>query len=144
MKVKILVLAIALLIAGGSFGAVGTNLSVENENTVLGDGEYIPGEVVIGFHTQVEDLDPVDVRTIDSFEDRNIIQKIEELNVAVVEVNDGEELDFIDSISNSPLVEFAELNFAGAIAGNSNNMRANFSSSAALAYRRIPVDRKDG
>jgi len=111
MKVKILVLAIALLIAGGSFGAVGTNSSMENENTVLVDGEYIPGEVVIGFYTQVADFDPVDVRTIDSFEGRNIIQKIEELNVAVVEVNEGEELDFIDSISNSPLVEFAEPNF---------------------------------
>ena len=100
MNGKIMSLVIVLSMVIGSFGAVGTLVETNSVSTE----EYLPGEVIVRF------LDPIDVRDIDSFGGNNIKNKIEALNVAVVEVNEGEEQAFIDSISDSPFVKYAELN----------------------------------
>jgi len=92
----------------GSIGVFGTSL-VENDNIDI--EEYVPGEVIVGFHTQLEDLDPINVRDIEKFEEHNIKEKIEVLNVAVVEVENGEEQSFIENVIDSPFVKYAELNW---------------------------------
>jgi len=101
---------LALLIILGSFGAVGTNTTLKNENIVNNNLDYVPGEVIVCFYTQLDDLDPIDVNEIETFEGKNIKEKIIEMNIAVAIVNEGEELDFINSISDSPFVAYAELN----------------------------------
>ncbi|MCK4365078.1 MAG: S8 family serine peptidase [Thermoplasmatales archaeon] len=103
MKGEIIALAIVLIMAVGSFGAVGTNIITGNGNNEI--GEYIPGEVIIGFNSQI------DVSAIENYQGRAIKQKIENLNLAVVEVGNGEELAFISSIKNSPDVNYAEPNY---------------------------------
>ena len=101
---------LAVLIILGSFGAVGTNTTLKNENIVNDKLEYVSGEVILCFHTQLDDLDPINVNEIESFEGKNIKEKIAEMNIAVVVVNEGEELDYIDIVTNSPYVAYAELN----------------------------------
>jgi len=111
MNGKILSIAIVILLSMVSFGAVGTNLSNdEYETTVNEIGDFAPGEVIVGFYKQIDDLTPIDVRTIDSYEGYEIIQKIENLNAAVVEVPIGSELSFVDSFSTSPYVKAVEPN----------------------------------
>jgi hypothetical protein len=88
----------------GSFGVVGTNFSVGNDTVLLDIEEYVHGEVIVGFNSQL------DVKDIIEFEGCSIKDKIEKLNIAVVNVNKGEEQAFIDSFSSSPFVEYAELN----------------------------------
>ena len=73
--------------------------------------EYIKGEIVVCFNTKLDDLDPINVSTIDNFLGHNIIKKIKELNTALVQVNKGDEIAFIENISNSPFVRYAELNY---------------------------------
>lgn len=107
MKGRIISLTIILLMVVGSFGAFGTYLLINNDVDIK---EYMPGEVIVGFHKQLEVLGPIDVRDIDIFEGHNIKEKIEVLNVAVVDVDIGEEQTFIDSIDDSPFVKYAELN----------------------------------
>ena len=103
MKSEIIALAIVLIMAVGSFGAIGTNIITGNGNNEI--GEYIPGEVIIGFNTQI------DVSAIENYQGRTIKQKIENLNLAVVEVSNGEELAFISRIISSPDVDYAEPNY---------------------------------
>jgi len=100
-------LFIVIIMVIGSFGVFGTSPVINSDVSVK---EYVPGEIIIGFHTQLENLNSINVREIESFEGYNIKEKIEVLNVAVVEVDIGEEQAFIDSISNSPFVKYAELN----------------------------------
>lgn len=54
-------------------------------------------------------------------EGHSINDKIEELNIAVVEVNEGEEQAFIDSVSSSPFVESAGLNYLVSICYKPND-----------------------
>ena len=111
-------MVVGFLILSG-VGAVGThtvkNQSFKNLQTetdeIVDIEEYVSGEVIVGFYTELRGLDPIDVGYIDSFEGHNIKEKIEVLNVAVLEVNEGEERGFIDRIIDSPLVEYAELNW---------------------------------
>ena len=85
----------------GSFGAV-VNLKAKGTNE---SQESVPGEVIVGFY------ETIDVKDIDSFEGYAIREKIESLNVAVVQVNEGSEQFFIDNIIDSPLVKYAEYNW---------------------------------
>jgi len=93
---------------GGSIGAVET-YQVENNNIDI--DEFVPGGVIVEFHKQLENLDPIDVRDIDSFAGHIIMEKIGVLNVAVVEVDEGDEQSYIESIIDSPFVKYAELNW---------------------------------
>ena len=111
MKEKIIVLAIMFLIAGGGFGAVGTNLNVENENNNIFQGDYVPGEVIVGFFSELNEKEPILVNQIESFNGYDIKEKIETLNIAVFSVEEGKEEIFADSISNSPYVSFVEPNY---------------------------------
>lgn len=119
INVKLLSLAVLWLMVLGGFGAVGTNVVKNHSFEIINPetaeevniGEYVTGEVIIGFHKEGVGLDPIDVMFIDSFQGHNIKEKIEVLNVAVVEVNEGEEQDFIDNVIGSPFVEYAELNW---------------------------------
>jgi len=104
MNGKFLSLAIVILMVVGSFGAVATN---GNNNVTV---DYVPGEVVVGFYTQLEGLDPINVEEINSFNGHSIKEKIVVLNVAVISVDVGEEQSFIDSVVVSPYVKYAELN----------------------------------
>jgi thermitase len=101
MKGKILSLAIVMTMVLGSFGAV-VNLKAEGTNELK---EYVPGEVIVGFY------ETIDVGTIDSFKGHSIKEKIEVLNTAVVEVDEGMEQVFIDSVAGSSLVKYAEPNW---------------------------------
>ena len=105
MNGKRLSLTIVILMVVGSFGAVATQNGINN--AIL---DYVPGEVVVGFYTQLEGLEPINVEYINSFNGHNIKQKIVVLNVAVINVDEGEEQSFIDSVIGSPYVEYAELN----------------------------------
>lgn len=73
--------------------------------------EYFLGEIIVCFNTELDELDPINVSIIDSFKGHNITKKIEKLNIALVEVEKGSEKAFIDNISASPLVKYAELNY---------------------------------
>ncbi len=106
MKGKMISSIIVLLMVLGSFGAVGINL--KNDNT---EKDYILGEVVIGFFKELDNLQPIDVKEIDSFEGYVINEKIEVLNVGVIKVNPGNEQTVINSVSNNPYVRYAELNY---------------------------------
>ena len=88
MKGRILSLTIILMVIG-SFGAVGTNFVNYNNSEIT---EYKLGEVIVGFHKDLDGLEPMDVEIIDSFEGHNIKNKIEILNAAVVQVAEGTEL----------------------------------------------------
>lgn len=100
MRGKILALAIILLMVAGSFGAAA------NKQTKITKSlkEYVPGEVVVGFYKTMN------VKDINSFKGQHIKNKIETLNVAVVEVKEGTEQAFIDSVASSPVVKYAEFN----------------------------------
>lgn len=104
MNGKMMSFSIILLMVISSFGVVGTNYSVGDDRTLLDAGEYVPGEVIVGFNSQI------DVKDIMEFEGHSINDKIEELNIAVVEVEIGGEQAFINSVSSSPFVEYVELN----------------------------------
>jgi len=101
MKGRILSIAIVVVMVLGSFGAV-VNLKAKGTNE---SQESVPGEVIVGFY------ETIDVKDIDSFEGYVIREKIESLNVAVVQVNEGSEQFFIDNIIDSPLVKYAEYNW---------------------------------
>lgn len=102
VKREIVALAVILIMAVGSFGAVGTNIATDNgENIEV----FVLGEVIIGFNTQT------DVSSIENYKGHTIKQKIENLNVVVVEVKNGEELSFINSIKFSPDIDYAEPNY---------------------------------
>jgi len=73
--------------------------------------EYVLGEIIVCFNKKLDDNDPINVSRIDSFLGHNINKKIEELNIALIEVDrDGEKL-FIENISKSPFVNYTELNY---------------------------------
>ena len=95
IKKRTISLIIILLMILGSFGAVGVYLKNNNDFMVK---EFVKGEVLVGFYTELENLDPIDVKEIESFEGYNIKDKIEVLNVAVIAVHNGEEQTFIDNI----------------------------------------------
>lgn len=119
MNIKLLSIAIVWLMILGSCGVIGTHNIINKSFEIFkvqsdekdDINRYMPGEVVIGFYKEILDLDAINVRDINSFMGYNIIEKIEVLNVAVLKVNEGEEQDFIDNIVDSPLVEYAELNW---------------------------------
>ncbi|MDH7517262.1 MAG: S8 family peptidase [Candidatus Thermoplasmatota archaeon] len=106
MREKIVVSTIILLMVASGFGAVATQ-NGDNNATV----DYVPGEVVVGFHKQLDGLEPINVEYINSFNGHNIKQKIVVLNAAVISVNEGEEQSFINSVIGSPYVKYAELNY---------------------------------
>ena len=70
--------SIILLMVIGSFRVDGTNYSVGDGRVLLDAGEYVPGEVIVGFNSQI------DVKDVMEFEAHSINYKIEELNIAVV------------------------------------------------------------
>jgi len=109
MRGKLLSVALVVLMFLGCFGVVGTRIQ-ENNNVDI--REYVPGEVIVGFCTGLEkgDLGYIDVREINSFKGYVVKEKIEALNAAVVKVDEGQEMDFIDSIVGSPFVKYAEYN----------------------------------
>jgi hypothetical protein len=115
MKRKKLLSIVAAIIIVLIITPVVNSITINNnKKDIEQDGgmeEYALGEAVVGFHTQLDDLDPINVSMIDSFEGHNIIEKIEELNIAVVEVDEGGEQAFIDSVRASPFVKYAELNY---------------------------------
>ena len=98
---------IVLTMVIGSFGAFG---SYSIGDDVIQNLEYVPGEVVVGFHTGPS-LNSIDVREIENFEGYDVKETIDVLNVAVLEVDAGEEQAVIDSISSSQYVEYAEPNW---------------------------------
>jgi len=105
MNRGILSFAIVLIMVLGSFGAVATQNG--NNDPAL---NYVAGEVIVGFYTQLEGLDPINVEEINNFNGHVIKEKIVVLNAAVVEVEEGGEQSFIDSVVSSPCVKYAELN----------------------------------
>jgi len=68
--------------------------------------DYFPSQVIVGFKPKI------DVSTLETFEGHDIIDKIELLNVALLEVEEDHELEFIDYLTQSDDVYFAELNTA--------------------------------
>ena len=107
IKGKTLSVIIILLIIFGSLGAVGKNLNDKNDSIAK---DFVEGEVIVGFYKELENLNFIDVKEIDSFQGYYIKNKIEVLNVAVIKVNNGEEKSFIKSVVKSPYVKYAELN----------------------------------
>jgi subtilisin family serine protease len=101
MEGKIVSLAIVMTMVLGSFGAV-VNLKAEGTNDLQ---DYVPGEVIVGFY------ETIDVGTMDSVKGHFIKEKIDVLITAVVEVDEGMEQVFIDSVAGSPLVKYAEPNW---------------------------------
>ncbi|KYK22509.1 hypothetical protein AYK24_02220 [Thermoplasmatales archaeon SG8-52-4] len=85
------------------------NTQINNNNSNFED--YILGKVIICFNTKLDEIDFINVSRIDNFLGHNIIKKIEGLNVALVEVEEGIERSFIENISNSSFVKYAELNY---------------------------------
>jgi len=100
---KIISVIIIFLMIIGSFGAVGTQLSIKTGN--YENELFISGEVIIGFNSKI------DVKTIDNFKGHDIIQKIENLNIAVVETIAGGEFSLINDIIDSPEIRYAEPNY---------------------------------
>jgi len=101
MKGKILSIAIILIMAIASFGAVGYNLeNKENEKQI-----FVPGEVIIGFNSNII------VENINNFQGHVIKNKINSLNIAIVETEIGGELAFIDNIKDYMDVKFSEPNY---------------------------------
>ncbi len=101
MNGKTVALAIILLMVFGSFGAVANQQTKKTINSK----EYVPGEVIVGFY------ESLDVKTISNFKGRPIKEKIEAINVAVIQVKEGTEQTFIDNIVGSPFVKYAEYNW---------------------------------
>ena len=108
IKKRILSLTIIFLMVTGCIGAAGLN---SNNNSKFTIEEFIRGEVIIGFYKDLENLNPIDVIEIDTFQGKTIKDKIEVLNVGVFKVDKGNEINFIESIKNNPYVEYAELNY---------------------------------
>jgi hypothetical protein len=105
MKDKIISLILIGLLIIVCFNAVEAQSNKEDNKN------YNPGEIVVGFYTHLENLDPINVVNIDSFQGYPIKDKIEVLNAAVLQVNKGEESNIISNIINSVYVEYAELNY---------------------------------
>jgi subtilisin family serine protease len=68
---------------------------------------YIPSQVIVGFKPTI------DVSTLETFEEHNVIDKIEILSIALLEVEEDYELELIEYLkTQSDDVYFAELNTA--------------------------------
>ena len=69
--------------------------------------DYIPSEVIVGFKPCHN------VSQMDTFLNHTITDKIEVLNMALVQVDQGEEVTFIQELENRSDVYFAERNMVG-------------------------------
>ena len=102
-KGKTISMVIIFFMIIGSFGAVGNQLYIKTEK--YENELFIPGEVIIGFNSQI------DVKTINNFKGHDIIQKIENLNIAVVKTIVGGEFALINDITDSPEIRYVEPNY---------------------------------
>ena len=104
MKKIIIPGAIILIMVMSSFVAIGNNLTSESDNLVSSSDlkEYAKGRLIIGFKEEI------DISNIDNLDGFNIIKKIDDLNIAVIEVEEGSELESISSLSSNPCVKYVE------------------------------------
>jgi len=113
MKGKMSAIAIIVIMVLGSFGAIGTIIK-ENDNNAPVE-EYALGEIIIGFYEKSEietvDVEPVDVSEIVEYKEYEISRKINNLNIAVIKVEEGQEKSLIPSLLDDPAVKFAEPNW---------------------------------
>ena len=97
----LLSLGIVSLIIVGCFGASANQIAQGTKNSK----EYVPGEVIIGFGKTIN------INDMYSFQGHVIKEKIKDLNAAVLEVTQGSEQNFIDSVSSLSSVRYAEYNW---------------------------------
>jgi len=105
MKIKIMSIAIIVLLAIGSIGAV----SLKSDEVNKKSDNYVSGEVIVGFSSEV-DISEMQEGDKDPVLGCKIIRIIKTINTAIVEVREGKENTYIQLYEKSPLVNYAETN----------------------------------
>lgn len=123
MKEQLSVLAIVFMMVLGSFGAIGAVIkNLENETD---SEEFAPGELIVGFYEDSElqslDIQPISVSEIDQYKEYKIKRKIENLNIAVIQVEEGAEKSLVSSLLEDPAIKFVEPNYVFHLYGIPND-----------------------
>ncbi len=112
MKKEVLVSITVVLIVLSYFGSVSADFSNDKTDKSSIYGEFVPGEVIVGFKNSIDVLESKG--TISSLvESKNgVIEETDtKLNLAVVNVKPGTEISFIENIKHDPNVKYAEPNY---------------------------------
>ena len=106
MKQKMISIAIVLLLAIGSIGAVGLIVSAKETMTTQ---DYVSGELLVGFNDNIK-VEDLKIGDRDPVLNNIILNKFDPINCVLVSVNKGTENKYIYLYERSSDVAYAETN----------------------------------
>lgn len=106
MRCKFLSIMAIALIAIGSLGAIDLTTESANADSIR---DIVSGEVIVSF-TDETDVSQLNIGSLDPVFYKEIVSKIDGLNIVVVKVPTGLEDKFVEKFAKSSLVSYAETN----------------------------------